>query len=227
LKPNHYKLETHCHTEGVFICSNADPALIPPYFKKHGYGGVVITNHFTKNTIDHLGRTWTEKIDGYISFFKRAKEAGIKCGIKVFFGLELSLDDHYNDLLIYGLSPEMLYDIPNIFNYNYKDLFELANKENFLIYQAHPTRDYGGFIGANVVHGVEVYNGTKGRAGFVGNNEKALELAIKHNLKQISGSDFHCFDEVPTGGIYVADWVESERDLVEFLKKEQPELVKS
>ena len=221
----YYKLEMHAHTGGVFRCCEVDADQVPLFFKRNGYGGVVITNHFFKNNLLKWGLNWSRSIDKFYSIFSKAKEAGDECGIKVFFGIELSLDGNVNDILIYGLTKKLLKETRGIFDFDYKQLYEWAEKNELLLYQAHPSRHYCTFLGKDVLHGVEAYNGTKAREEYVSCNERAVDLAKKYGMYQISGSDFHGLNEKPTGGILVPNWVKTGKGLVKFLKMGQPRMI--
>ena len=42
-----FKLETHCHTSEVSGCSRLPAVQLVTQLKRSGYGGAVITDHFT------------------------------------------------------------------------------------------------------------------------------------------------------------------------------------
>jgi hypothetical protein len=46
----------------------------------------------------------------------------------------------------------------------------------------------------------------------------AEEYAEKYGLMQISGSDFHRYEDIGTGGIYIDKAIETEKELAHYMK---------
>ncbi|MBE7065749.1 MAG: hypothetical protein E7384_08070 [Ruminococcaceae bacterium] len=68
-----YKYETHLHTFPVSRCANADVKECLEFYKKLGYDGVFITNHFLDGNIDiEYDRPYEEKIEFYFSDYEKA-----------------------------------------------------------------------------------------------------------------------------------------------------------
>ena len=224
------------HTAGASNCGRVAASIIPKLYKDVGFGGIVVTNHFSKHHLKFIGaKSWEDGVNRYVKGYEAAKRAGESIGLRVFFGLELHLKEYLphgavTDLLVYGITKQDLLEHRFIFNYTHKQLFELAEKKGWLIYQAHPARAMdifsNSFAPPHLIHGVEVYNAS----GFwyesdANNNHKALEFANKHKLKQIAGSDFHNVGCEGSAGIYVPNSVDSIESLVAYLKAEQPRLI--
>ena len=70
-----YKYETHLHTFPVSRCAKADVKESLDFYKKLGYDGVFITNHFLDGNINiEKEKTYEEKIDFYFSDFEKGVE---------------------------------------------------------------------------------------------------------------------------------------------------------
>ena len=101
-----YKYETHCHTAPVSRCAKASAEDTVCFYKKLGYDGIFITNHFLDGNINP--KVWelpyAGQIDYYFRDFEAALSIGERAGIKVFPGVELSYKG--TDFLICGLDKD-------------------------------------------------------------------------------------------------------------------------
>ena len=91
-----YLYETHCHTAPVSKCGKASAEETVRFYKKMGYDGLFITNHFLDGNINLEVWNWpyAEQIDYYFSDYEKAAEIGKEVGIKVFPGVELSYPEN-------------------------------------------------------------------------------------------------------------------------------------
>ena len=95
-----YKYETHLHTYPVSKCATASVEATLDFYKKIGYDGVFITNHFIDgNTNISKNLNYNEQINQYFSDYENGVLYGKKIGIKVFLGVEMSYAGSY--FLIY------------------------------------------------------------------------------------------------------------------------------
>ncbi len=111
-----YLYETHCHTAPVSKCGKASAEDTVRFYKKMGYDGLFITNHFLDGNINLEVWNWpyAEQID-YYSDYEKAAEIGKEVGIKVFPGVELSYKG--TDFLIYGLGKDWYNEIVMVEDY--------------------------------------------------------------------------------------------------------------
>ena len=108
-----YKYETHLHTLPVSRCAKASVKESLEFYKRLGYDGVFITNHFLDGNINvEKEKTYAEKIAFYFSDFEQGREIGQALGIKVFCGVELSYSG--TDFLVYGLDKAWFLAHPEI-----------------------------------------------------------------------------------------------------------------
>lgn len=194
-----YKFETHAHTSEISPCANVKASDMVRRYYEHGYAGIVITDHVGGWSFDVMSGSWKDKVDKLIRTYDIAKNTGEKLGISVLFGIELALANPYRDHLVYGIDYDLLYKYEYMYTMGVQDFYKIADDNNFLLIAAHPCRYEKNTMDARYLHGVEVYNGNIRQ---VNNNEKALKWAKKHEIMQLSGSDYHELGDI-SAGIYL------------------------
>lgn len=186
-----YKYETHCHTFPVSKCAKATVKDTVSFYKKMGYDGIFITNHFLDGNINPLVKqlNYSEQIDYYFSDYEEGAVIGEQLGIKVFSGVELSYKG--TDFLIYGLNKEWYKNHPNILKMKKTEELTYMMAEGAFVVQAHPYREdyYIDHIRLfpRSVQGIEILNSSM--AAEV--NEMAQIYALKYHLLETAGSDNH------------------------------------
>lgn len=84
-----YKYETHLHTSEVSLCSVASAAALVQCYRKLGYTGIFVTDHFlVQETPAQKEWPWMERIDYFCRGYEAAQRHGRKVGLDVFFGWE-------------------------------------------------------------------------------------------------------------------------------------------
>lgn len=223
----------HLHTKGNSVCAKETPKDIIDAYKNAGYDGIVCTNHFSKFIYYKYFaqyKTEQEKVNAILNGFYKLKEIGAENGIDVFFGLELAIlrDDYHNvfrrkceELLVYGITDEEFrrYNV-RLAEMNYKQLYEFANKHNWIIAQAHPYRARTKLANPKYLHAMEVYNG---HPGHYDRNELAKERGEQYRLIPVAGSDFHNLGGEGTGLMFDTK-VNDEQNLVQLLKNTSPKI---
>ena len=186
-----YKYETHLHTSPVSKCASASVEESLLFYKKLGYDGVFITNHFLDGNINiESEKTYEEKIEFYFSDYEKGVEIGKETGIKVFCGVELSYKG--TDFLVYGLDKQWFLEHPEIMEMKKSDELNFFMENGALVIQAHPFREASYINHVRLfprnVHGVETFN-----AGRTDDENKLSEIYAEHyKLLEIAGSDNHC-----------------------------------
>ncbi len=99
------KIEMHVHTSEGSPCAQVDAEGIVRAYSEAGYDAIVITNHFDAQLLNQFGATDEEKIERYLSGYRKAKAVEEKYGIKVMLGIEIGLIPYPEEYLIYGIFP--------------------------------------------------------------------------------------------------------------------------
>lgn len=221
--------ETHLHTACVSACGVTEPEEYVENYKKAGYAGIIVTDHFFNGNCaidDNL--PWKEKVNLFCSGYERVLKSAENQDFDVFMGFEYNFD--CDEFLIYGLDKEWLLSHPECEQYTHLQLFDEVNKAGGLMIQAHPyrVRPYIKQIHLHpeCVHGIEIYN----TFNQYQENIDAEKLAADNNLAVTSGSDMHdvrylsklLHDDVqPTGGVIFEKRMQSVKDFVETIKSKQ------
>ncbi len=219
-----YKYETHLHTFPVSACAKAGLHENLEFYKRRGYDGVFITNHFLDGNINaDKTRPYEELIEFYFSDYEKSVEIGKKIGIKVFLGVEISYKG--TDFLIYGLGKEWFLAHPEIMSMEKTKQLPFFALHGALVIQAHPYREakYIDHIRLfpRSVHGVEVINA--GRTKH--ENHMAKMYAKEYGLLQIAGTDNHIAGKAPVlAGIKTKTPIANERDFIERVFRKQIKL---
>lgn len=186
-----YKYETHCHTSPVSKCGKASVEDTVCFYKKLGYDGIFITNHFLDGNINPEARalSYCDQIDYYFSDYEEAVRIGSEAGIKVFPGVELSYKG--TDFLIYGLDKDWYKTHPEILDMKKTEELPFLMDAGAFVIQAHPYREahYIDHIRLypGSVHGVEIINSNQAWES----NEMAELYAVKYGFLKTAGSDNH------------------------------------
>ena len=199
--------ESHLHTSLGSYCGMVDPYEIPSLYKSFGYEAIIVTDHYYGTNVF--------SIDEWLEGYKIVYEEGKAIGIKVFLGMELTLNDLYADFLVYGFDAAFLRKNRRINELPLWEVYELLDSYGFIIYQAHPFREGMRVYDNKSIHGLEVHNGNPRHES---NNKMALDYAQRHSLLKISGSDFHRYEDIGRGGIYLDEGIETEKELAQFLR---------
>lgn len=211
--------EAHLHTQIGSLDAVVPPAEIPWLYKKAGYGAIIVTDHYHVRTKERYRNAANEWLDGYRIVRDEAKELNMK----VFLGIELRLNSQLEDFLIYGLDEAFFKKNDSLYELTLPELYKYMDSCGFLIYQAHPYRPGWNTSACDpkFIHGVEIYNGS---THHMTDNKKAEIFAKKHSLLQISGSDFHSYEDIGRGGIYIDEAIETEKELAGYLKSHTAKL---
>lgn len=219
-----YKYETHLHTFPVSKCAVAGVRESLEFYKKLGYDGVFITNHFLDGNINvDRSKPYEEQIDFYFSDYEEGVEIGKELGIKVFCGVELSYRG--TDFLVYGLDKEWYKSHPEIMEMKKTDELSFLMENGALVIQAHPYReatyiDHIRLFPRNI-HGVETVNASRTDK----ENEMAKIYAEHYGLLKFAGSDNHAgAKKQKLAGVSFLEPVSDEIDFVEMIKSGKSEI---
>lgn len=185
-------------------------------YKQKGFDALVITNHFEKNQLSQFGDTDQERMDRYLLAYHLAKAEGEKCGIRVFLGMELRVISGFEDYLLFGVTPEFIYENPRLYTLSLSEVHEICRKAGVLLIQAHPFRSPCQPQNPQDLDGAEIYND---HPGHKNHNELAEEWAQQNpHFIRTSGSDYHELTHPSGGGIVTDEDVKDGTQLVQVLR---------
>lgn len=210
LKINGYLYETHMHTSEGSVCAASSGAEMAKAYAGAGYTGIVITDHFFYgNTAIDRDLPWREWVEKFCLGYERAREAGEKLGLQVFFGWESCYRG--TEFLVYGPDKQWLLQHPEIRDATVEEQLKLVHEGSGIVIQAHPFREASyireirlfphevdGVEGVNASHSSPFKKGPR-HPEF---NERAVAYAKKYNLPMTAGSDQHDTDMLWGGMVF-------------------------
>ncbi len=215
-----YKYETHLHSSPVSKCAKASLEESLKFYKKKGYDGVFLTNHFIGGSFggENLEAA-EEQLDFYFTDFFEGLKIAREIGIKLFLGVEMTYNAS-TDFLVYGLSPDFYFEHPEVVNMPYPQRLEFLHMYGAFIVHAHPFRQKSRnkaqiSLFPRHVDAVETINTDNDKK----ENQIARFYAKHYSLKEFAGSDNHIGSKKERlGGIYTKKPIESVEDFVKVLK---------
>ncbi|MBR5441589.1 MAG: PHP domain-containing protein [Clostridia bacterium] len=219
-----YKYEIHAHTKNTSWCGDIDARELVEKYKEAGYSGIVITDHYSPMTF-HISEFFNKKkaIDHFLAGYRKAKECETD-DFSVLLGLELRFYATVNDYLVYGVTEEMLYELPFMLKLYIKRASKMLRERGCLFIQAHPFRKMISRANPKHLDGVEVFNGKAEKEA----NDNSLKWAEEINAPiKTSGSDCHRESGVGFGGIITKEPIKTNDDLLRILKSGEFELIKN
>jgi len=217
--------DTHVHTNKVSACADCTPSEQVWEYKRQGYSGVIITDHFINgntHSVRHL--PWEKKMDFIYSGYKAAKEVGDECDFDVFFGWEYAIGG--SDILTYGLDIDFLYVNPDLTNLGIKEYSKRIRQHGGFLVQAHPYRKAEWIRkpfphNAKFLDGIEVFNAANTNA----ENRQAYVFAKENNLAMSAGTDSHRVDGQKKSGLALKQRAGSIFDIIDALKENTAKLI--
>ncbi len=196
-----YKFDTHVHTNEVSSCGLVPGSEMARLYKKAGYCGIIITDHFHSGFFDQFSDLpWHEKVAHFLVGYRAAHDEGQEIGLTVLLGMEIRFPERYNDYLVYGFDEAFLMEYEDLHETGLERFRRLIQGSNIRIYQAHPFRDDMERVSPKLLDGVEVFNGNPRHDS---RNPLAKSYAQEHSLKMLAGSDSHQVGDVGRSGILI------------------------
>ena len=221
-----FKYEMHCHTSEVSRCAHVTAEEQVAFYKKIGYDGIVVTNHFLPGCVHDPEASWHEQVDSYLVGYRRALEEGKRVGLDVFFGWEYT-DPACpgTDLLTYGLPPEWLYDHPELLRMPLSKYANYIREQGAYVVHAHPLRQQNYIdmirLMPDRVDAVEVFNASMPDIF----NERAERYAAEYGLPRSCGSDNHMGERVRRLAAFAIERrAESVHDLIDAIRNQSASL---
>ena len=121
--------DLHCHSSGISKCCRIPYTQVIDEAKQAGIQAIVLTNHYRKEDLINPS-SWLE---GYIEEYEQAAIYGDSVGIRVYFGVEVTMEfDMRVHLLIYGITPKELKENPNLFDMSLAELSAFCRKKQYV-----------------------------------------------------------------------------------------------
>ncbi len=216
-KDGEYMLvDLHAHSSGISKCCRIDGREVLLIAKEKEIDGIVLTNHYQKEYVTDGNLEFAKR---YVEEFEYVKNIGIELGLKVFFGIEVTLAKHSNiHVLVYGINENFVLKYSDLFDYSLSELYKLVNDNGGILVQAHPFRGENRLLNLNYLNGIEVnchplYNGTFYLT--------IADIAQKHKKLITCGGDFHADTYRPKCGVYFPDDIKTIQEIVQYLKEEK------
>lgn len=222
-----YKFEIHLHTTACSDCAVSSAFEMLDAAKQNGYSGIVITNHFYNgNTCVDRSLPWKDFVNEYKKDYENAKSYGEKLGLKVFFGIEEGYEPG-KEMLIYGLSPEILENCPEFKNMSAKEKSEFAHENGGITVCAHPFRDRFYIPNPDTPPNPIFFDGIECFNYFNKDeeNDKAFAFAEQCGLIKTSGCDIHNAKDFGKAGIAFEKPINAYSDLLKYLKSGEYKLI--
>ena len=219
-----YRYDTHVHTSPVSRCAKATVRQTVEFYKKKGYDGIFITNHFLDGNINiDYSEPYEKKIEFYFSDYEEALKIGEELGLKIFLGVELSYRG--TDFLIYGLDKQWYLAHPEIMDMDKTSELRFMMEEGALVIQAHPFREahYIDHIRLypHCVHGIETINAERtDQCNDLGNY-----FADSYGFHKTAGSDNHVAGAAKRlAGMISSEPIKDEADFIRHVLADDMEL---
>ena len=156
-----YLYETHMHTRFGSLCGVSTGKQHAQFYKKLGFQGIIITDHFFGgNTGVPYDLPWEKRVELFCLGYEDALREGQRIGLDVFFGWEQNYEG--DEYLIYGLDKEWLLAHPEVEHWNRQEQLDGVHAAGGCVVQAHPFRDRGYIdkirLGLRYCDGIEAAN---------------------------------------------------------------------
>ena len=210
-----FKTETHLHVSEVSRCARLTAAEMVEQYRAKGYTTLIVTDHFSKNTIEHWGSPDLISHLG-IQFrgYEAAKAAAVGTGMHIQCGTEISLNTTPNHYLLYGFTLEFLAR-PDLLDLTVEELYAYAKAHGVYMVQAHPYRDEKCHPTFDFVDAVEGYNSNPRHENYT---QRTVALAKKYGKPVTSGSDAHLPEDVAGGGILTSTAIQTVEEYIRALQ---------
>ena len=211
-----FLLETHMHTSEGSACGKISARQQVEQYKKAGYDGIIVTDHFvTGNSAVNRDLSWEKQMQQQFAGFVNAKIAGDEIGLKVFCGIEFGY--YGTEWIVIGLGSKWFSNHPEIINLDPPEFLQLFRQEGAAVIHAHPFRQAHYItetrLYPELVDAIEVYN----YSNMDEWNTQAIAHALSNKKPMTAGSDCHHLDKMGAG-IILDETPSTEDDLIRIIK---------
>jgi histidinol phosphatase-like PHP family hydrolase len=199
-------IDMHAHSSGISPCCRipADKVIIA--CKERGLDGIILTNHYSKSYL--LNGDANGFAREYVDEYRLAKKYGEEYGVRVFFGIEITMELYDRvHLLVYGVDCDFVLSHPDIYDYTQQELYKTVHEYGGALIQAHPMRrGKNVLLDLDFLDGVEINSHPIYDATHV---DELSEIAAEKGLMITSGGDYHADTKRPFCGAELPEDIES------------------
>lgn len=193
-------IDMHAHSSGISTCCLVPYDAAIRAARDVGLDGIVLTNHYTISYVVGDAAAFAEE---YVNEFRLAKAYGDEIGMKVFFGIEVTMEQYGGaHLLLYGVPEDFPKRYPELYDMTLAELRPLVKQHGGAMIQAHPYRRKKNLLDVAYLDGVEVNCHPQ-----YGKSDSANMVAIaeENDLILTCGGDYHADTYRPHCGTFLPD----------------------
>ena len=212
-------IDMHAHSKGISICCGKTYRENIDIAQNNGIDALILTNHYTKSYFARY-KSVEDFVEQYYVEYENAKVYGESVGVKVYYGVEITLEiDKEAHLLAYGVGKEFLQQHPYVFDYPLEKIYEAVHSCGGILVQAHPFRKQDRLLDTDYLDGIEISCHPK---YFTTASSKVKEVAKDKNLIITCGADYHGdVSYRPVCGLVTSEKIKDEKEIVTFLTSEE------
>ena len=213
-------IDMHAHSKGISTCCGKTYRENIDIAKNNGIDALILTNHYTKSYFARY-KSVEDFVEQYYVEYENAKAYGESVGVKVYYGVEITLEiDKEAHLLAYGVGKEFLQQHPYVFDYPLEKIYEAVHSCGGILVQAHPFRKQDRLLNTDYLDGIEISCHPK---YFTTASSKVKEVAQDKNLIITCGADYHGdVSYRPVCGLLVEETPKDINEIVQILTSNKP-----
>ncbi len=181
-------IDMHCHSKAISRCCQLTYEQNIKSAKECGIDALILTNHYTGEYLKYY-----ESIEDFVNHYHKeyldAKHFGESVGVKVYYGVEITMaKEPVVHLIAYGVDEKFLTDHPYVFDYSLDKIYETVKRYGGILVQAHPFRLKDSLVDTNYLDGVEISCHPK---YYTTSQDKVKSVAKEKGLIMTCGADYH------------------------------------
>lgn len=218
---NGFVYETHSHTSEASACGKVSGADYIDFMKQRGFQGMIITDHFFNgNSAVDRNLPWKDRVEWYVSGYRKAHRAAEGKDFDVLFGVEFNFEG--DEYLIYGIDEQWLLQNEDIMTMSRMEVYQRVHAtSDALLVQAHPYRERGYLkdikLMPEICDGIEVYNAANPEY----QNALGYQYGKKLDLPMTAGSDIHYYTDDPMGGMLLPRRITDSTEYAQMLRNRE------
>lgn len=209
-------IDLHGHTKGISRCCRLYAPEVLAAAMEAGLDGICLCNHYQMCYVpDGDALAFAHR---YIDEFRATRAIGEEMGVRVFFGIEVTMNRHRDEhILVYGVDEQFPLQYPALYELTQQELYERVHAAGGVMVQAHPMRKGKNLLmDPAYLDGVEVNCHPKYDRTYA---EEMAELANSNNWILTCGGDYHADTHRVQCGVYLPDHIADSVQLGQYLKQ--------